>query len=144
MDTISTEETTTDTTDNATTNATDSPSYQAYQGGSTADQALSLSKQNQYNIEYLNSEVKKIGGMSDEIDKMKLDIDTINSQMGDLASSAGDLGTAISGGATTNELGEIDVGAGDTTEDQTADVEADIDNEDGENDDDANATSNML
>ena len=139
-DTVSTEGTTTTTT----TNATDSPSYQAYQGGSTADQALSLSKQNQYNIEYLNSEVKKIGGMSAEIDKMKLDIDTINDQMGELASSAGDLGTAISGGTTPDELTTITgTNTGETTDEQVSSVEASIDEEDGQ-DNEAQATSNML
>ena len=48
VDSESTPTTTTDTTSSST-----DPTYQPYQGGSSADQALSLSKQNQYNIEYL-------------------------------------------------------------------------------------------
>lgn len=144
MDTVSTEGTPPVITDTTTTDATDSPSYQAYQGGSTADQALSLSKQNQYNIEYLNGEVKKIGGMSAEIDKMKLDIDTINDQMNELASSAGDLGTAISGDTTPDELGAITgTNTGETTDDQVSGVETSIDEEDGE-DNEAQEVSNML
>lgn len=99
------------TTTDTTTTTTSELTYQPYQGGSTADNALALSKQNQYNIEYLNSEVKKIGGMSNDIDKMKQDIDQLTDSVTSLAESAADLGNSITGGddaaTTTDELGNI-------------------------------------
>jgi hypothetical protein len=130
--TTSTTDTTTSTTD--TTNSSD-PTYQPYQGGSSADQALSLSKQNQYNIEYLQSKYKEIEGVKTDIDRMKQDIDTLNTSVNDLAQSAGELGTELTGGQpqdeTQEELGNIDLGTSDTGE-ITDDVKQSIDEEDGE------------
>ena len=129
VDSESTPTTTTDTTD------TTDPTYQPYQGGSSADQALSLSKQNQYNIEYLQSKYKEIEGVKNDITKMKQDIDTLDTSVTDLAQSAADLGTQVTGGQpqdeTQDQLGEIDLGTSDTGE-ITDDVKQSIDEEDGE------------
>jgi hypothetical protein len=131
VDSESTPNTTTDTTSNSSSD----PTYQPYQGGSSADQALSLSKQNQYNIEYLQSKYKEIEGVKTDIDRMKQDIDTLNTSVNDLAQSAGELGTEITGGQpqdeTQEELGTIDLGTADTSE-QTDEVKQSIDEEDGE------------
>ena len=132
-DVVSSETTTTDpnATTDTTTDTTSELTYQPYQGGSTADNALALSKQNQYNIEYLNSEVKKIGGMSNDIDKMKQDIDQLTDSVTSLAESATDLGNSITGGedaaTTTNEIGNITgLGSADPTT-QTDDAIAAMD-----------------
>ena len=135
-------ETTPNTTTTTTTNTSSSePTYQPYQGGSSADQALSLSKQNQYNIEYLQSKYKEIEGVKTDIDRMKQDIDTLNTSVNDLAQSAADLGTQMTGGKpqdeTQEELGSIDLGTTDTTE-QTDEVKQSIDEEDGEDEETVN------
>jgi hypothetical protein len=109
--------------------------YQPYEGGSSADQALSLAKQNEYNIEYLHGKVKEIGGVKDEIDKMKLDMGTMQGQVDGLASQTGELGTQLTGGATTEDLNGVDVSSGDPT----AQAEADIAAEDGATDQDEQA-----
>jgi len=138
VDSESTPNTTTTTTD--TTSSSD-PTYQPYQGGSSADQALSLSKQNQYNIEYLQSKYKEIEGVKTDIDKMQQDIDTLNTSVNDLAQSAGELGTEMTGDKpqdeTQEELGNIDLGTTDTTE-QTDEVKQSIDEEDGEDEETVN------
>lgn len=125
---------TTDTTTTETTSSSE-PTYQPYQGGSSADQALSLSKQNQYNIEYLQSKYKEIEGVKTDIDRMKQDIDTLSTSVNDLAQSAGELGTELTGGQpqdeTQEELGNIDLGTSDTGE-ITDDVKQSIDEQDGE------------
>lgn len=143
-DVVDSETTPTDTTTTTTTTDTTSssePTYQPYQGGSSADQALSLSKQNQYNIEYLQSKYKEIEGVKNDIDKMQQDIDTLNTSVNDLAQSAADLGTQMTGGKpqdeTQEELGEIDLGTTDTTE-QTDEVKQSIDEEDGEDEETVN------
>ena len=143
-DVVDSETTPTDTTTTTTTTDTTSssePTYQPYQGGSSADQALSLSKQNQYNIEYLQSKYKEIEGVKNDIDKMQQDIDTLNTSVNDLAQSAADLGTQMTGGKpqdeTQEELGEIDLGTADTTE-QTDEVKQSIDEEDGEDEETVN------
>ena len=136
VDSESTPTTTTDTTSSST-----DPTYQPYQGGSSADQALSLSKQNQYNIEYLQSKYKEIEGVKNDITKMKQDIDTLDTSVNDLAQSAADLGTQVTGGQpqdeTQDELGEIDLGTSDTGE-ITDDVKQSIDEEDGEDEETVN------
>jgi len=130
---------TTDTT--TTTSSSTDPTYQPYQGGSSADQALSLSKQNQYNIEYLQSKYKEIEGVKNDITKMKQDIDTLDTSVNDLAQSAADLGTQVTGGQpqdeTQDQLGEIDLGTSDTGE-ITDDVKQSIDEEDGEDEETVN------
>lgn len=143
-DVVDSETTPTDTTTTTTTTDTTSssePTYQPYQGGSSADQALSLSKQNQYNIEYLQSKYKEIEGVKNDIDKMQQDIDTLNTSVNDLAQSAADLGTQMTGGKpqdeTQEELGSIDLGTTDTTE-QTDEVKQSIDEEDGEDEETVN------
>jgi len=127
--------TTTDTTDTTDTTSSSEPTYQPYQGGSSADQALSLSKQNQYNIEYLQSKYKEIEGVKGDIDKMKQDIDTLNTSVADLGQSAADLGTQLTGDKSTEDtqqqLGEVDLGTSDTAE-QTDEVKQSIDDEDDE------------
>ena len=123
---------TTDTTN--TTNNTD-PTYQPYQGGSSADQALSLSKQNQYNIEYLQSKYSEIEGVKNDISKMKQDIDTLNTSVADLGDSAAELGTQLTGDKppeeTQSQLEDIDLGTTDNGE-ITDDVKQSIDDEDGQ------------
>ena len=139
-DVVDSESTPTTTTDTTTTSSSE-PTYQPYQGGSSADQALSLSKQNQYNIEYLQSKYKEIEGVKTDIEKMQQDIDTLNTSVNDLAQSAADLGTQMTGGKpqdeTQEELGSIDLGTTDTTE-QTDEVKQSIDEEDGEDEETVN------
>ena len=139
-DVVDSESTPTTTTDTTTTSSSE-PTYQPYQGGSSADQALSLSKQNQYNIEYLQSKYKEIEGVKTDIEKMQQDIDTLNTSVNDLAQSAGELGTQMTGGKpqdeTQEELGEIDLGTADTDE-QTDEVKQSIDEEDGEDEETVN------
>jgi hypothetical protein len=134
IDSESTPTTETTTTTDTTSSSSDA-TYQPYEGGSSADQALSLSKQNQYNIEYLQSKYKEIEGVKTDIDKMKQDIDTLDTSVNDLAQSAADLGTQVTGGQpqdeTQQQLGEIDLGTSDTGE-ITDDVKQSIDEEDGE------------
>ena len=131
----------TPTTDTTTSSSSSDPTYQPYQGGSSADQALSLSKQNQYNIEYLQSKYKEIEGVKNDITKMKQDIDTLDTSVNDLAQSAADLGTQVTGGQpqdeTQDQLGEIDLGTSDTGE-ITDDVKQSIDEEDGEDEETVN------
>jgi TolA-binding protein len=119
----------TGTTDTPTTNTgtTDTPQYQPYQGGSVAEQALSLSKQNEYNIEYLNGQVEKIIGVKDEIDKLKEEIDMQGDQINDLGGQVASAGQEILGDATTDSIGDIS-GASTGTDEENVDLaEADID-----------------
>jgi hypothetical protein len=123
----------TPTTD--TTSSSTDPTYQPYQGGSSADQALNLSKQNQYNIEYLQSKYSEIEGVKNDISKMKQDIDTLNTSVADLGDSAAELGTQLTGDKppeeTQSQLEDIDLGTTDNGE-ITDDVKQSIDDEDGQ------------
>lgn len=118
-----------------TTNSNTDPTYQPYQGGSSADQALNLSKQNQYNIEYLQSKYSEIEGVKNDISKMKQDIDTLNTSVADLGDSAAELGTQLTGDKppeeTQSQLEDIDLGTTDNGE-ITDDVKQSIDDEDGQ------------
>ena len=117
-----TAETTTETTTNTST-----PQYQPYQAGSVAEQALSLSKQNEYNIEYLNGQVEKIIGVKEEIDKLKEEIDMQGDQINDLGGQVASAGQEILGDATTDSIGDI-TGASTGTDEENVDLaEADID-----------------
>ena len=112
------------TTDGATTSTSQ---YQPYQGGSVAEQALSLSKQNEYNIEYLNGQVEKIIGVKEEIDKLKSEIDIQGDQINDLGGQVASAGQEILGDATSDSIGDIS-GASTGTDEENVDLaEADID-----------------
>jgi hypothetical protein len=111
-------------TDATTTDATQ---YQPYQGGNVAEQALSLSKQNEYNIKYLNGQVEKIIGVKEEIDKLKAEIDMQGDQIDDLGGQVASAGQEILGDATTDSIGDIS-GASTGTDEENVDLaEADID-----------------
>ena len=121
----------TGTTDTPTTNTgtgtTSTSQYQPYQGGSVAEQALSLSKQNEYNIEYLNGQVEKIIGVKDEIDKLKAEIDIQGDQINDLGGQVASAGQEILGDATTDSIGDISGTSTGTDEENVDLAEADID-----------------
>ena len=123
----------TPTTDTTTSSSSSDPTYQPYQGGSSADQALSLSKQNQYNIEYLNTKVKEIAGVKDDIDKMKLDLNSQQSQITDLVGQSAELSTQLTGGNQAeleNQGGSL--GEGDPTAEAEATIAAGDENTDQE------------
>ena len=106
---------------------TDATQYQPYQAGSVAEQALSLSKQNEYNIEYLNGQVEKIIGVKEEIDKLKEEIDMQGDQINDLGGQVSSAGQEILGDANADSIGDIS-GASTGTDEENVDLaEADID-----------------
>jgi len=113
------------TTTGATT--TDATQYQPYQAGSVAEQALSLSKQNEYNIEYLNSQVEKIIGVKEEIDRLKEEIDMQGDQINDLGGQVSSAGQEILGDATADSIGDISGASAGTDEENVDLAEADID-----------------
>jgi hypothetical protein len=117
-----------ETTDTSATDssATDSGSFIPYEGGNSADKALSLATQNQYNIEYLEKKIKDVDGVKDDINKMKLDLTNQQQQVSDLANKMGELGSEVSGGATEEEVQSIPIDADSSTEAATAAAEADI------------------
>ena len=116
------------TTTGATTSETTTTSqYQPYQAGSAAEQALSLSKQNEYNIEYLNGQVEKIIGVKDEIDKLKAEIDIQGDQINDLGGQVASAGQEILGDATADSIGDISGASAGTDEENVDLAEADID-----------------
>ena len=108
------------------TNATDAGTFIPYEGGNSADKALSLATQNQYNIEYLEKKIKDVDGGKDDINKMQLDLTNQQQQVSDLANKMGELGSEISGGATEEDIQSIPVDADSSTEAATAAAEADI------------------
>jgi TolA-binding protein len=114
-------------TDGATTDATTTSQYQPYQAGSVAEQALSLSKQNEYNIEYLNGQVEKIIGVKEEIDKLKEEIDMQGDQINDLGGQVSSAGQEILGDATADSIGDISGASAGTDEENVDLAEADID-----------------
>lgn len=105
--------------------------YQPYQPGSSANQALELATQNQYNIEYLNTKVKEIAGVKDDIDKMKLDLNSQQSQITDLVGQSAELSTQLTGG---NQSALEDEGSNLNPGDPTAEAEAAIAAGDGNTD----------
>ena len=109
------------------TDTTNTSQYQPYQGGSVAEQALSLSKQNEYNIEYLNGQVEKIIGVKEEIDKLKAEIDIQGDQIDDLGGQVASAGQEILGDATTDSIGDISGASAGTDEENVDLAEADID-----------------
>jgi hypothetical protein len=119
----------------ATTGTTDTTGggaeYQPYQPGSSANQALELATQNQYNIEYLNTKVKEIAGVKDDIDKMKLDLNSQQSQITDLVGQSAELSTQLTGG---NQSALEDEGSNLNPGDPTAEAEAAIAAGDGNTD----------
>jgi len=118
----------TTTTDTTTGGAAE---YQPYQPGSSANQALELATQNQYNIEYLNTKVKEIAGVKDDIDKMKLDLNSQQSQITDLVGQSAELSTQLTGG---NQSALEDEGSNLNPGDPTAEAEAAIAAGDGNTD----------
>jgi hypothetical protein len=116
------------TTTGATTSETTTTSqYQPYQAGSAAEQALSLSKQNEYNIEYLNGQVEKIIGVKEEIDRLKEEIDMQGDQINDLGGQVASAGQEILGDATADSIGDISGASAGTDEENVDLAEADID-----------------
>jgi hypothetical protein len=117
-------ESATDTT--TTESATDASTFIPYEGGNSADKALSLATQNQYNIEYLQKKIKDVDGVKDDISKMKLDLTNQQQQVSDLATQMGELGSEVSGGATEEDIQSIPIETDSSTEAATAAAEADI------------------
>ena len=131
-ETDATTETGTTTTTTGTTDTTGGAAeYQPYQPGSSANQALELATQNQYNIEYLNTKVKEISGVKDDIDKMKLDLNSQQSQITDLVGQSAELSTQLTGG---NQSALEDEGSNLSSGDPTAEAEAAIAAGDGNTD----------
>jgi hypothetical protein len=97
-----------------------------YEGGNSADKALSLATQNQYNIEYLQKKIKEVDGVKDDVTKMKLDLTNQQQQISDLGTQMGNLGQQITGGATQEDIQSIPVDEDSSTEAATAAAEADI------------------
>lgn len=114
---------TTETTDPTETTGTTDPNFIPYEGGNSADKALSLATQNQYNIEYLNKKIKDVDKVKDDIDKMKLEMDNQQQQLGDISTQLSTVGTDITGGATQEDAINI---TGLDEEDPTAVAEENI------------------
>jgi NADH:ubiquinone oxidoreductase subunit 3 (subunit A) len=114
---------TTGTTDITDTTGTTDTNFIPYEGGNSAEKALSLATQNQYNIEYLNQKVKDVDKVKDDIAKMKLDLDNQQQQIGDISGQMGNLGHDITGGVTQEDTMNIQ---GLDDDDPTAVAEANI------------------
>jgi hypothetical protein len=113
----------TETTDTTDTTETTDPNFIPYEGGNSADKALSLATQNQYNIEYLNKKIKDVDKVNDDIAKMKMDIDNQQQQLGDISTQMSDVGNNITNGATQEDAINI---TGLDEEDPTATAEENI------------------
>jgi hypothetical protein len=98
---------TTETSDATEATGTTDPNFIPYEGGNSADKALSLATQNQYNIEYLNKKIKDVDKVKDDIAKMKLDIDNQQQQLGDISTQMSDVGNNITNGATQEDAMNI-------------------------------------